>query len=89
MSYVYFKFQIHMIKYIIITTFQIFSISDMGSNTLVFEGLKLIAFLRYLILSSTFKYFYKYVVGINVSFSRSRVMHAKLITFTSPNSTNY
>ena len=38
-----------------------------------------------------FKYFYRYVVSINISFSRSRVMPAKLITFTAtlPNNANY
>ena len=46
-------------------------------------------FLKYLIFSSTFKYF-KYF-SINILFSRLHVMPAKLITFTatSPNSANY
>ena len=38
-----------------------------------------------------FKYFFKYIVSINILFSLSHIMPAKLITITatSPNSANY
>ena len=45
-------------------------------------------FLKYLTCSNIF---WKYIVSINISFSLSHVMPAKLITLTatSPNSANY
>ena len=38
-----------------------------------------------------FKYFFKYIVSSNISFSQSYILPAKLVTFTatSPNSANY
>ena len=57
---------------------------DMGSNTFEF------VFKNFPKVFDFFKYFFKYIVSISISVSRSDVMPAKLITFTatSPYSAN-